>query len=243
VVPTFPETPTLVTTPTASTAAIAGAPAPGEETTAVSPTNISTITATTGVTSTASAPVTIVTTLSDGARRFEHTGDGFAITLPAGWDAIDPAAPQLTAPVHTKRLGGADRQSPNAAASGRTFFALDVAPTAGITPGTNVNLLPTVTTPAPLDQFIDDLVVQLQNSQVVDGAIAQRRVTVGSGDAVELRYRVRQVDASGPAITTTQYIFDQDRRNYALTFSARQEHANAYAPVFEQIAQSFTVTP
>ncbi len=185
--------------------------------------------------------------MSDGAQRFEHTGDGFAITLPAGWDAIDPAAPQLTAPVQAalaqSGLVGLTANPQTLQQAGVLFFALDVAPAADITPGTNVNLLPTVTTPAPLDQFIDDLVVQLQNSQVVDGAIAQRRVTVGSGDAVELRYRVRQVDASGPAITTTQYIFDQDRRNYALTFSARQEHADAYAPVFEQIAQSFTVTP
>ncbi len=228
--------PSAEAVPTPSAAAVAEATVPAVET----------VPATANVTSTTTVPDTIVTTLGDGSRRYENTARRFAITLPPTWEIVDPAAPQLSDAAREalaqSSLGGLDATLEALPQAGVEFFALDVAPEAGSAPGTNVNLLPVLPEPTPLDQFIGDVVRQLEGSGLVDGPVEQRRLTLGGSDVEELRFRLRQAEGTGPTITTTQYIFDQDRRNYALTFSCLEENTDAYAPVFEKIAESFAVT-
>jgi len=217
--------------------AAAGATAPAAET----------VPATASITSTTNVLDTIVTTLDDGSRRYENTALRFAITLPPSWEIVDPAAPQLSdagrEALTQSGLVGLDATLEALPQTGVELFALDIAPDAGITPGTNVNLLPVLPDPTPLNQFIGDVVRELEGSPVVDGPVGQRRLTLGSGEVEELRFRLRQAQGTGPVIITTQYIFDQDRRNYALTFSSLEENTDAYALVFERIAASFAVIP
>ncbi len=200
--------------------------------------------AVTGETSTATASGVVVLPNADGTQRVENTAEGFTLTLPEGWETVDPQAPGVSEAVQ-ERLDSAGFSNVPVnidalIASGVKLWAFDVEPDTTTNFTTNFTVLPLGSGNASLDQIEGQAEAQVEQGLGVD--VQQRRVTLGEGEALELRYMLDPPAEGVPSLETTQYIFDEGRGNYVLTFSTLPETQAAYAPVFEQIASSFELT-
>jgi hypothetical protein len=201
--------------------------------------------AVTGETSTATASGVVVLPNADGTQRVENTAEGFTLTLPEGWETVDPQAPGVSEAVQ-ERLDSAGFSNVPVnidalIASGVKLWAFDVEPDTNTDFTTNFTVLPLgAGGSASLDQIEGQAEAQVEQGLGVD--IQQRRVTLGDGEALELRYLLDPPAEGVPSLETTQYVFDERRGNYVLTFSTLPETQAAYAPIFEQIATSFELT-
>jgi len=180
----------------------------------------------------------------DGTQRVENATEQFTLTLPAGWETIDPQAPGVSDAVQERLESAGFTNVPvnidALIASGVKLWAFDVEPDTDTNFTTNVTVLPLGSGNASLDQIESQAAAQVEQGLGVD--VAQRRVTLGDGEALELRYVLDPPAEGAPSLETTQYIFDESRGNYVLTFSTLPETQAAYAPIFEQIATSFKLT-
>lgn len=199
----------------------------------------------TGEASTDTAGSFVVTPAVNGAQRVESPAAGLAVTLPAGWEVVDPKAPGVSDAVQQGLERGGFKSPIDVKAllaSGVKLLAFNVKPNNPNASAnnfvTNMNVLQLGNGNTPLDAIEGQAANQIkQGLGVAD--VQQQRIKLGSGEALRLRYVLHPPAANAPPIANTQYIFDEARGNYVLTFSTLESNQAADAPVFEQIASSF----
>ena len=187
-----------------------------------------------------------VFTQSDDANgvRYEFNEQGFAITLPNGWQPVDLSTERMTdslsafASANPQAAALVEAQLQHIANARFTFFAAELSPTVLDTGfATNVSLL---RQPLPngitLDFYSKLTVSQVQEKFELTAPIALAPGSLPAGKIVALSYKMR--GANGELAVTT-YLIMQAQTVYDLTFTTTSAQAESYAQTFALIAKSF----
>ncbi|MBN1933939.1 MAG: hypothetical protein JW934_04720 [Anaerolineae bacterium] len=245
--PTFTLTSTPTHTPTPT-------PTPTHTATPTStPTAAPTFTPTPAPTSTSVPEETgniITSTLETGWTLYELADEGFAIALPPEWQSID-----LNSGLLGNALALVGEKNPafkevfsseamrNLVASGVKFYGLDLKPETLIydLPASMNIIQVDLGIAIPLDALIPNTLKQLETVADPKTPITHRRVTLSDLAAEELKYGLSMTDMMGNPVKgqITQYLLIDGTVQYAITLISPNELAEDYAPVFEQIGQSF----
>ena len=89
-----------------------------------------------------------------------------------------------------------------------------------------------------------DLMAEGIRAQVpVNGEVETETVTLPAGEAGVVRYEwtVAGGDGSSTDVSVTQYAVLADGDGFILSFSAATDTMNEYGPLFEQVAETFSV--
>lgn len=187
-----------------------------------------------------------VFTQSDDANgvRYEFNEQGFAITLPHGWQPVDLSTERMTeslsafAGANPQAAALVEEQLQRIANARFTFFAAELSPTVLDTGfATNVSLL---RQPLPngitLDFYSKLTVNQVQEKFELTAPIALAPGSLPAGKIVALSYKMR--GANGELAVTT-YLIMQAQTVYDLTFTTTSAQAESYTQTFALIAKSF----
>jgi hypothetical protein len=180
----------------------------------------------------------------------EESAQGrFSLALPPKWKRIeldaqawDRAANAIDDP-QVKAIFGA--QFPALAASGAVFVAFDFTPervTSGFV--TNLNIIRSrLGGTYSLDFIVQVSAGQLEALDSVAKPVEHVRVTLPVGPAEHFKYTINTKRSTGAALSynVIQYVLVDGTDEYILTFSCSPTWAETYAPVFDRIAQTFTL--
>lgn len=181
-----------------------------------------------------------------GPVRYDRSGDGYALSLPASWLVLDLSAGDLDALV--TQLGQTQPQLAGflraylGLTGGRGFslLGLDLAPerlTGGLPPNVNVVVQPSLG--LSLDFFAQITVGALQRLPGISGPVQQERVALPAGEAFKASYGV-SAGPPGAEVRTAvvHYLIVSGGRAYVVTFTTREEDLARDSPVFDAIVRS-----
>lgn len=190
-----------------------------------------------------------VFTQSDDANgvRYDFSEQGFAITLPTGWQPIDLSAERMAdslnafAAANPQAATVVDEQLQSIANARFTFFAAELSPAVLETGfASNVSLL---RQPLPkgitLDFYGQLTAKQVQEKFELTSPISLTPGSLPSGKIVALSYTMR---GATDELAVATYLIMQAQTVYALTFTTTVGQADAYAPTFAMIAKSFRLS-
>ncbi|MEA2517949.1 MAG: hypothetical protein QOF49_29 [Chloroflexota bacterium] len=198
-----------------------GAPAPSTRTAPSSATGTgSASTAPSVASASGAAPSTSSSGNLPTTGRIAVADKGFAITLPGAWTRVElgadavknlMAAGASALPKDMQDLLGG--QVGQMAASGVSFFALRQ-PSAGVAPGTTLNILSLPSLGVPLDTFESLMVAQVKAFAGQDAQVATARVRGPAGEFLRLTYDLKVGAAS---VGTVQYLFSGPTKQYVIS--------------------------
>jgi hypothetical protein len=92
-----------------------------------------------------------------------------------------------------------------------------------------------------LDEVVPALVSGLEQTVDTIGPVAQRRIQLSAGDAVEVRYAAELQHQGGKKVTSVvvQYLVVKGRDIYIVSLNTTKEHQERYTLIFEAIGKSF----
>jgi hypothetical protein len=156
-------------------------------------------------------------------------------TLEASLDAVKEQNPEMASML--------EGQARTLVTSGIKFFGFDLSPEATAAGfATNVNVFKqSLGAEASLDFYVQLNVGQLENIPNVVEPISHQRVNIAAGEAEQMRYGMEMAAPDGQTVTMalTQYLVVEGKDAYVITLTTRADWAEKYAPIFEQIGQSF----
>lgn len=189
------------------------------------------------------APVFTQAADGDGTR-YEYSEQGFALTLPRGWQPVDLSAERLDASLSNLASENAqaatviETQLQSVVNARYTFYAVEATPNvleSGF--ATNVSLL---RQPLPagitLELYSQIMAKQAQERQALISPVTLTPGTVPAGKSITLNYTV-----SGPhgGLAVVEYLIMQDQTVYDLKFTTTAEQSDVYVAAFASIAESF----
>lgn len=173
---------------------------------------------------------------------YEQPADGFALSLPPGWTALnlDPQTLDRTLEQGLRvnpDLKAMEQSIRQQAAAGVKFLGTEKA-----SGGPNVNVVKTpVRGEASLDAVGADMVQQFESLPSVEKPVARRRVRLQPGEAERLDF-VMPVSPPGGGVkrlALAAYVLVRGQKMYVVTCTAGVDEAEKYAPTFDRIANSF----
>lgn len=185
--------------------------------------------------------------LAEGWQLFDKPEDGFAIALPPTWTQID--VDQATLDETLSELRGSNPELADVVSGQMSailandlikFWGFDVSPEGA---GVNLNLIrQDIPIAVTLDDYMEVNVQQIEALPYIKAPVAQEATTLGGQEGSRLQYdQTLQFGDQSVTQTVTQYITVTDDAAYVLTFTALPQQIPAGEPVFEQIAQSFSL--
>ncbi len=181
----------------------------------------------------------------EGWTRYEQADEGFAISLPPGWQQMD-LDPQTVResmqnvlkdnPQMAEALG---EQAQSMAASGVKFWGFDMSDLSSDSPSvTNVNVLVTdVPENVTLDQYEQVNAEQLEQMAT---DVKHERVNLPAGEAIKFTSTLGTSTQSGSIQQSlTQYALLESGKSYIITFTTEASKLAGNAQTFQKIAESF----
>jgi hypothetical protein len=128
---------------------------------------------------------------------------------------------------------------------GAMFWGFDLSPESiGSGYAANVQVL-WVQLPADvsLGVMVQLVIGQLENLKSVVTPISHQRVDLVAGEAEQIRYEMNFINSGGEPTTLAviQHLLVHGERAYTITFTTRADQAEEYAPIIEEIVQSFQI--
>lgn len=189
------------------------------------------------------APVFTQSAVSDGTR-YEYSEQGFAITLPNGWQPIDLSAERLAASLsnlaneNAQAAALVEEQLKTVVNARFTFYAAETTPQVLDTGfATNVSLLRQPLPPGISLEFYSQIMAkQTQERFALISPVSITPGSVPAGKSVTLNYTM-----SGPhnGLAVVEYLIMQDQTVYDLKFTTTAEQSDVYVASFAKIAESF----
>lgn len=189
------------------------------------------------------APVFTQSAVSDGTR-YEYSEQGFALTLPNGWQPIDLSAERLAASLSNLANENAqaaallEEQLKTVVNARFTFYAAEATPHVLDTGfATNVSLLRQPLPPGISLEFYSQIMAkQVQERFALLSPVSITPGSVPAGKSVTLNYTM-----SGPhnGLAIVEYLIMQGQTVYDLKFTTTAEQSDVYVANFAMIAESF----
>lgn len=189
------------------------------------------------------APVFTQSAVSDGTR-YEYSEQGFALTLPNGWQPIDLSAERLAASLsnlaneNTQAAALVEEQLKTVVNARFTFYAAEATPHVLDTGfATTVSLLRQPLPPGISLEFYSQIMAkQAQERFALISPVSITPGSVSAGKSVTLNYTM-----SGPhnGLAVVEYLIMQDQTVYDLKFTTTAEQSDVYVASFVMIAESF----
>jgi hypothetical protein len=189
---------------------------------------------------------TEVTELRPGWLLYRKEADGFAIALPDDWVQFDLSAEALDVlrekmrTLDPQTAATIEEQARRLAAAAVTFYAFHLSQSRPTRQEVTAIVFRTPNNGMPLEVNARGFLNQFRAAPDTVGPVEHQRVKLPSGEAE--RFVVHQkLDSTDKLIDIafTHYLFVTRDYVYLITLAADFEQAADYAPVFEEIAQSF----
>lgn len=205
-----------------------------------------------------SIPVPTPNTLVRGApeqawTEYEEPADGFAVSLPAGWQKVVSGSQMVAIALET--LERCDRGLAALLSQNRTrlanseipFLAVDRGSgsgAGGFTASLNV-LHRRLSGPISLAEYSAANVRTLENTGPVVKPVEQEILQLPAGGAVRLRYQlsVKAREGGEFSLSLTQFLLVRGQEGFVLTFATAPAELGRYQPVFDRIGRSFRWLP
>lgn len=181
---------------------------------------------------------------------YENSAEGFGLALPPSWKRINADAASFRSAVEALRkqnpeaVRKLEEQSGQVLATNWKFFAYDQgAFIANPSVLTSVSILAErLALAVPMDTYVETNVAQLVQLENLEPPITRRRLRLADGEAVEVRYHlvVKSQEGATIRLAIAQYILWREPAMFVVTFSTSAAKEQDYAPVFENIAATFT---
>jgi hypothetical protein len=173
---------------------------------------------------------------------YEQPADGFALSVPPGWTALnlDPKTLDRTLEQGIRinpDLKVMEQGIRQQVAAGLKFLALERA-----NGGPNVNVVKSpLREETSLDVAAADFLKGYDALPSVEKPIPHRRVRLPAGEAERLDYVMPVTPPGGKAIrlTMTSHVLVRARDLFIITVTSGVDEAAKYEPTFERVAQSF----
>lgn len=189
------------------------------------------------------APVFTQAAVSDGTR-YEYSEQGFALTLPNGWQPIDLSAERLAASLsnlaneNAQAAALVEEQLKTVVNARFTFYAAEATPRVLDTGfATNVSLLRQPLPPGISLEFYSQIMAkQAQERFALISPVSITPASVPAGKSVILNYTM-----SGPhnGLAIVEYLIMHEQTVYDLKFTTTVEQSDVYVANFAMIAESF----
>lgn len=186
--------------------------------------------------------------LPDGLERVEVSDEGFSIGLPDDWDELsaeDLGESGIFEELESANPEAADvlAQAQQAIESGQiALFAFDAEPDdPESTFAANLNVISAGEVDGSAQDAADQMAEGVRAQVPVNGEVETETVTLPAGEAGVVRYEwtVAGGDGSSTDVSVTQYAVLAGGDGFILSFSAASDTMTEYAPLFEQVAESF----
>lgn len=191
--------------------------------------------------------------LANGDILYELPAEGFSITLPEAWEAVD-----LDKIFLAEILGAMGEQNEslkglftneffqNLAAAGIKFYAINLSSESigGIAPATINIIRQELPFDSTLDVYTSLNVTQLDQFFDLTSEIEQKQVMLGEAEAVKLSYTANIVDPLGRSIevANTQYLLVDGSLAYVVTLSMPADLADQLLQPSIAIVETFRLT-
>ena len=199
----------------------------------------------------AEAPYSI-TIEEDGWQVYQNFEYGFSLKLPPEWEILDLTVDDLKVLLTEMVNNNPALESyftseylNNLVAAGIKLIAID-ASVASLSTGSTSNLNVLVADllfEITLEEYIEVNISQIKSLLGKELEINEEIVMIGELEAGKITYRTEITDILGnpQQVEYRQYLILDGRTQYVLTFTAGTDKAEADGPVFDQIADSFTL--
>jgi hypothetical protein len=195
--------------------------------------------------------LTLTSTSQSGWILYEKPGGNFGIGLPPTWKHIEVDPETIDAVVEWYKEQDLEMGSILESQFGETLplgamlWGFDLSPESiGSGYAANVQVL---WVPLPADVSLGVMVQlvigQLENLKSVVTPISHQRVDLVAGEAEQIRYEMNFINSGGEPTTLAviQHLLVHGERAYTITFTTRADQAEEYAPIIEEIVQSFQI--
>jgi hypothetical protein len=192
----------------------------------------------------------LTSTLETGWTLHEVQAEGFAVALPPEWQrlGLNPDALEDAFGVVGERNPQFERMFSSQtvrklAASGIKFYALDLTPESlSLGMPTSINIVKLdIGLEIPLDTYVPMNLTQIERIANPEIPITHRRVALSNVEAEEFKYGMELVGLTGTPVSVmlTQYLALEGSTVYNITLATPLELYDTYAPLFEEIGQTF----
>jgi hypothetical protein len=193
----------------------------------------------------------VETELDDGWYLYTVTEEGFSIAMPPDWYSVELDEEMMGAAVDTlaennpETASYLDQMLPVLIAQGFKFYGIEVSKESLVRGyPASLNIL-TQAMPASMsfDRFIEMTATTLETMLELSVPVEQELVDLPSGTVGKLSYSMEAALVTGETmeVVIVQYLIPSGDELYIISFGAAAEVADSYLPIFEQIAESFSV--